>query len=318
MATRRGTVSRRQAGALVLMGGPDAERAISLESGTAVAGALRADGRYRVAEKVIDTVDADDVLRLCAERDTDVIVPILHGAWGEGGPLQSVLETAGIPYVGSPPDAAALAMDKLRSKVLLGAGGVRTPPAVALEAGDACSIAPPLVLKPIDEGSSVDLRICHTEAEVQAERHALHPKRGRLLAEAYVDGRELTVGLLDGAVLPIIEIVPAVDFYDYAAKYERADTRYVLDPVLPDDVVDDCLAMALTAFRAIGCRDLARVDLMLDERGPWFLEINTMPGFTAHSLVPMAARAVGLPMPDLCAKLVEIALGRHPATAAPA
>src|SRR5262249_6902265 len=137
-------------------------------------------------------------------------------------------------------------------------------------------------------------------------------KRGRLMAEQYIQGREITVGILCGQALPIIEIIPseAVEFYDYEAKYTREDTRYAINPKLPAGVPERSTQMALTAFNRLGCRDVGRVDIMVDERGPWFLEINTMPGFTTHSLVPMAARSIGLEMPALCAKLVESALTR--------
>jgi D-alanine-D-alanine ligase len=302
---------------LVLMGGPDAERPVSIDSGTAVANALRAGDRLAVASATIDVVDPPALLELAARHDADVVFPVLHGTWGEGGPLQDVLETTGLPYVGSGPRASAWAMDKLATKETMRAAGVPTPEAVALEPGDACRLAPPLVLKPIDEGSSVDLRICRTTDEIEAARRVLHPRRGCLLAERYIEGRELTVGLLDDDVLPLIEIVPGVEFYDYAAKYERDDTRYVLSPALPAGVEEQCIAAATAAFRRLGCRDLARVDFMLDDAGAWFLEINTMPGFTDHSLVPMAARARGIEMPELCTRLAETALTRARPPAVP-
>jgi D-alanine-D-alanine ligase len=307
------------------MGGPDAERPVSICSGTEVAAALRATDRFTVIDRTIDQPTGDELSALAAETRADVIFPVLHGRWGEGGPLQKLLEEIGLPYVGSRPRAASLAMDKLITKSLL-ADRVPTPPARQLRAGDPCDLEPPLVIKPVDDGSSVDLRIGHTAAQVDAARRELHPRRGRLMAEAYIRGREITAGILLGEPLPLIEIIPApaVEFYDYEAKYTRDDTRYVLDPELPPGIADRCRQIALRAFRELGCRDVARVDLMIDDRGPWFLEINTMPGFTTHSLVPMAARRVGLDMPALCAKLVDAALargrtdapGRTPATPA--
>ncbi len=302
---------------LVLMGGPDAEREVSLASGAAVAAALAASGEFRVRDATIDRLASDDLPALAPPGAVDVIFPVLHGTWGEGGGLQTLLETHGIPFVGSGAEAAALAMDKVRTKERAAALGVPTPDARVIEAGDACELAPPLVLKPVDDGSSVDLRICRTVCEVQAARDVLHPRRGRLLAERYVAGRELTVAIRAGAALPIIEIVPAVEFYDYAAKYERDDTRYVIDPDLPPGVAGRCRADALLINETLGCRDLARVDFMLDDAGPWFLELNTMPGFTDHSLLPMAARATGVAMPALCAGLARAALARgaHPMSA---
>jgi D-alanine-D-alanine ligase len=293
---------------LVLMGGPDAEREVSLLSGRAVAQALRESGRFEVIDRVIDQPTAGELTALGG----DVVFPALHGQWGEGGPLQELLEKAGLPYVGSPPEAAALAMDKLATKHVASAAGVQTPCAQRLEPDDACDLVPPLVIKPIDDGSSVDLFICRSADEVASARARLHPARGALMAEPYVAGREITVAIADSDLLPLIEIIPsaAVEFYDYEAKYLRDDTRYIVDPQLPGDVGEQCRRAAVLAFDRIGCRDLARIDFIVDDRAPWFLEINTMPGFTTHSLVPMAAASVGMGMPDLCAKLVDVALSR--------
>jgi D-alanine-D-alanine ligase len=296
---------------LVLRGGPDAERAVSLMSGAAVAGALRASERFRVVDEIIDRPTADDLLTIAQRHEVDVVFPVLHGHWGEGGPLQKLLERIGLPYVGAAPRAAAIAMDKHETKLLLARDDVPTPPWRELNAEDDCALEPPLVLKPVDDGSSVDLRICRTPDEVRSARAELHPKRGRLLAERYIKGRELTVGIICGDTLPLIEIVPAGEFYDYGAKYERDDTRYVVNPEVPTSIVNRCRDIALLSFERIGCRDIARVDVIWDGDQPWFLEINTMPGFTSHSLVPMAARATGVEMPSLCASLVDAALGRR-------
>ncbi len=293
---------------LVLMGGPDAEREVSLMSGKETAQALRDCGRFEVIEQIIDDPSVSEL----GELGGDVVFPVLHGPWGEGGHLQERLELLGKPYVGSPPEAARLAMDKLTTKSMLSAEGVATPPARSLGPDDVCDLTPPLVLKPIDDGSSIDLFICRSEQEVNEARVTLHPKRSRIMAEKYIAGRELTVGIVENQPLPLIEIVPAVEFYDYDAKYFRDDTRYKLDPDVPGDVADRCVEISMHAFGLLGCRDLARVDFMLDDEGVWFLEINTMPGFTTHSLVPMAAAHAGLDMPDLCAKLVNAALARSP------
>jgi D-alanine-D-alanine ligase len=293
---------------LVLMGGLDAEREVSLLSGQGVAQALRESGRFDVIERVVDEPTVQDLAALGG----DVVFPVLHGPWGEGGALQRMLETVGLPYVGSRPSAAALAMHKLATKHIVSAAGVRTPSAQWLEAGDACELDPPLVLKPIDDGSSVDLHICRSATEVASIRARLHPDRGAIMAEAFVAGREITAGIVGSRLLPLVEIIPsaAVEFYDYAAKYLRDDTRYVVDPLLPGHLDEQCRHAAMLAFDRVGCRDLARVDFIVGAEGPWFLEVNTMPGFTTHSLVPMAAAAVGLDMPALCETLVEAALDR--------
>lgn len=291
---------------LVLYGGPDAERAVSIESGRGVAAALVELDRYDVLPLEIETVTAMELLA----HDPDVIFPVLHGRWGEGGPLQEILESSGVPYVGSGPKCSALAMDKLVTKTMAAAAGVPTPRAQAIGLGDAVDIQPPLVIKPIDEGSSVDLRICRSTAEVEAALSEILPRRRRLMLERYITGREITAGVVLGGVLPLIEISAASGVYDYEAKYHRDDTRYVLDPPLPKGVAEAIRAHAITMFDLLGCRDLARVDFMVDDAGAWLLEVNTLPGFTSHSLVPMAARHAGVSMPELCGRLVESARSR--------
>ena len=186
--------------------------------------------------------------------------------------------------------AASLAMDKLATKRLLRDAGMPTPQAVRLEATDVCPLDPPLVLKPIDDGSSVDVAICLDDDAVDEARARLHARRCTVMAERYIAGREITVGIVGNEALPLLEITPGgpaapndtVAFYDYAAKYLRQDTRYAVEPDLPANVAEMCARYAMFAFRKLRCRDVARVDFMLDRRGPWFLEINTMPGFTTH------------------------------------
>lgn len=292
----------------VLMGGPDAEREISLLSGREVAEALRRTGAYVVVELVIDRPTPQELAALGA----DVVFPVLHGKYGEGGPLQEAIEAAGLTYVGSEPRAAALAMDKMSTKCIMRAAGLPVVPDRLLGPDDRCDLDPPVVLKPVDDGSSVDMAICRTAGELDAARREIHGRRGSIMAEVYIVGREITVGIVNGEALPLIEIIPAagVEFYDYQAKYFRDDTRYVVDPEMPRGVIEACRRIAMTAFRTIRCRDLARADFIVNDDGPWFLEINTMPGFTTHSLVPMAARRRGLEMPQLCARLVESALAR--------
>jgi len=291
----------------VLMGGPDAERAVSIDSGRAVAEALRANDAFNVTEHIID--DPNVPLPV---RDVDVFFPALHGPWGEGGPLQRLLDITGIPYVGSGPDASELAMDKWRTKQALEhLPNFRTPSAATFDARENCPIEPPVVLKPFNDGSSVDVFICHDRDALRAAQQQLST-RATILAERYVNGRELTIGILNGQPLPIIEIVPQVAFYDYDAKYHSDATRYVTNPELNTNHAQQCIDMAMAAFNSLGCRDLARVDFMCDDTGPWFLELNTMPGFTSHSLLPKAAAAAGIGFPDLCTRLVNAALSRAP------
>lgn len=290
----------------VLMGGPDAEREVSLDSGRAVAQALRRSNNYHVTERVVDDSHAP-----LPVRNVDVFFPALHGPWGEGGPLQEMLEIAGIPYVGCTPEVAALCMDKWKTKqALKSVSGFQTPEAAVFVAGQECPIPPPVVLKPIDDGSSVDVHICRTDDELKIAQSKLNCRRS-ILAERYIQGRELTVGILCGEALPTIEIVPNVSFYDYDAKYKSDATKYIVHPQISSAHAQWCRDMALNAFRSLGCRDLARMDFMCDAAGPWFLEVNTMPGFTSHSLLPKAAAAAGIDFSQLCTRLIEAAIARR-------
>ena len=290
---------------LVLMGGPDEEHDVSINSGRAVAEALRAGGHH-VQEEVIERIHASQL----AACEADVVFPVLHGAWGEGGPLQRELDAAGCRYVGSGAVAATTAMDKDATKTLAVQLGVPTPSWELLHDGDACTTPCPVVVKAPREGSSIDLFICREEQERNGRIKELLTRHRSIMVEQYITGRELTVGVVHDQAMPIIEIIPATDSYDYEAKYLRDDTTYVLDPDLPDDAREACIDAALRLGAAIGCRDLWRADFMLDDRGPWLLELNTMPGFTSHSLLPKAAAHAGRPMEQLCHDLVEHALQR--------
>ena len=307
------TPNTRRPRVLVLMGGPDAEREVSLMSGAQVAQALSASGAFEVMPLTILRTSADELL----SHRPDAIYPILHGPWGEGGPLQEILESIerehGIGFTGPRSRPAALAMDKIATKSAAISVGVRTPRARQVVRGETLDLCAPLVLKPSNDGSSVDLRICRTDDEVARARSELEVRREYLMAEEYIRGREMTVGIVGGEVLPIIEIVPnasAVEFYDYEAKYTRDDTAYVLDPSLPPVVAEEMRTATRRVFDALGLRDVARADFMVDDRGAWFLEINTAPGMTTHSLIPMASRHRGVDMPELCSTLVRAAITR--------
>ncbi len=291
----------------VLMGGPDQEHEVSLASGAAVAAALERADRFIVESRVIDRIGASEL----AAIEADVFFPVLHGPWGEGGGIQRELEQTGIPFVGSCAEVAATAMDKIRTKDVAMDLGIPTPPWQPLDRDTVRTISPPLVLKPPAEGSSIDLRIFHDDDGLEQWRTSMHDRYERLLAESCIEGRELTVGVVGDRALPLVEIIPADGVYDYEAKYNRDDTRYVVDPDLPDMLAEACRHHALAIGRMLGCRDLYRVDFIADERHPWMLEVNTMPGFTDHSLLPMAAAAHGLPMERLCTELVLMADARR-------
>lgn len=303
---------------LVLGGGPDAEREVSLASSQAVAGALAKGGRYRVEYQVIGRLTADELEKLPG----DVVFPVLHGAFGEGGPLQDLLDAGGRPYIGCGPSAARRAMDKMGTKLAGALERVPTADACVLDVTDAvCPLPLPVVVKPNNEGSSVGLHVCKTVQAWDAAHAAVrddvkaHPGRAYVV-ERMIAGRELTVGVVGHPgrleALPIVEIAPAAGVYDYAAKYQRSDTRYTVGPELPAGVAERMSAWAVAVGHRLGVRHLSRVDFMLPEGGePMLLEVNTMPGFTATSLLPKAAAATGLDLPALCAHLVDLAL-EHP------
>jgi D-alanine-D-alanine ligase len=296
---------------LVLGGGPDSEREVSLESSRGVADALQRAGHV-VRREVIDTLTPSALRAL----QGDVVFPVLHGPWGEGGPLQDLLEASGRPFVGCGARAARIAMDKIATKLAAASAGVATLPGGVLNTRDhEPSVGLPCVVKPIHEGSSVGVHICTTRERWEQARAAViadrgvHPDRAYMIEQAALGGRELAIGVLDGVALPIIEIKPAVEFYDYQAKYQRDDTKYVVHPVLPGGLSQDLPARALAVAKAIGVRHLSRVDFMIDQAGAaWLLEVNTLPGFTSHSLFPMAAQHVGLDFPALTSRLVQLAL----------
>lgn len=303
---------------LLLAGGPDAEREVSLNSASEVAQALDASG-LDVHHEIIDTPTAAELAAMPGE----VVFPVLHGLWGEGGPMQDLLEQDGRPFVGCDASAARLAMDKLATKLVAGSIGVRTPAACLFEPSEpACLIGLPAVLKPTREGSSFGLHICRSEAE-WSEAHAAvvddlasSPGR-RYLAERMVPergtGRELTVAMVDLGegldAVGIVEIAPASGIYDLEAKYSRDDTVYTVDPELPEQTKAELVDASRALASAIGVRHLCRVDYRLDTDGtPWMLEVNTMPGFTGASLLPKACAERGIAMPELCALLIDAAV----------
>jgi D-alanine-D-alanine ligase len=292
----------------VLLGGRSAEREVSLKSGAMVLAALRKKG---VDAHPFDPKERD-VQELVKERFASVFIA-LHGRFGEDGTMQGVLEWLGIPYTGSGVLASALAMDKVRTKRLWAAEGLPTAPYEVLgKDSDLKAVAKrlgvPLFVKPASEGSSVGMTKVKKAHDLE-EAYALAVNYDPVvIAEKFVDGAELTVGIVGEQVLPIIRIETPREFYDYEAKYLANDTRYLIPCGLSDKKEKELQALSLKAFRALGCRGWGRVDLMLDRRGrPFLLEVNTSPGMTDHSLVPMGARAVGISYEDLCVKVLELA-----------
>ena len=292
----------------VLYGGKSAEREVSLKSGGMVLAALRKKG---VDAHPFDPKDRD-LQDLVRERFARVFIA-LHGRFGEDGTVQGVLEWLGIPYTGSGVLASALAMDKVRTKRMWKSEGLPTAPyEVVSKDSDLKAVAKrlgvPMFVKPASEGSSVGMTKVKKAADLE-EAYALAVNYDPVvIAERYIDGPELTVAILGSRVLPIIRIETPREFYDYEAKYLADDTRYLIPCGVSKAKEQQLQELSLRAFQALGCRGWGRVDLMLDKRGrPYLLEVNTSPGMTDHSLVPMAARAVGLAYEELCVKILELA-----------
>ena len=290
----------------VMMGGKSAEREISLKSGTAVLAALRSSGIdahcFDPRDKPLEALHAEGYQR---------VFIALHGRGGEDGTLQGALDLLSIPYTGSGVLASALAMDKWRSKLVWQATGLPVPDCALLDdASDFAAVETrfgfPLFVKPANEGSSIGISKVKRAGELRAAYELAARFDSCVIAEQYLGGGEFTVGIIAGQALPVIRIVPATEFYDYDAKYLRNDTEYRIPSGLGDQREGEMRDLALRAFAVLGGRGWGRMDLMLDSAGRMFcLEANTSPGMTDHSLVPMAAKAAGIPFPQLVVKLLE-------------
>jgi D-alanine-D-alanine ligase len=294
----------------VLYGGRSAEREVSLMSGAGVHAALCSLG---VNAHLFDTGQSS--LAALAAQQFDRVFIALHGRYGEDGTLQGALEILGIPYTGSGPMASSLAMDKVMTKRVWLEAGLPTPGYRALtEASEVAAAAKalglPLMMKAPHEGSTLGIVKASVVSELAQAYQAAAQYDDVVLAEQFVAGRELTVAILgrgqDARALPVIEIVAPEGNYDYQHKYFSDDTQYLcpasLEPALATEIAD----ISVKAYRALGCEGWGRADLMLDKNNrPWLLEMNTSPGMTGHSLVPMAAKALGMSYPELCMHILQ-------------
>jgi len=292
----------------VLLGGRSAEREVSLRSGAAVARALRALGHG------VDEVDpAGESWGLPAK--TEVVFLALHGEYGEDGQVQSRLETLGVPYTGTDAAGSALAFDKARCKERFQQNQVASPRGVLIDSPTSTppdSIAAPWILKPAAQGSSVGLNRVEDETEWGTALADSLQYGGAVLCEECIQGRELTVGILDGDTLPVVEVRPKAGGYNYENKYTPGATDYFCPADLPDEVTAQVQALGLRAFESVGARDFGRVDVMLDaESKPYILEVNTLPGMTETSLLPKAAAVAGMDFNALCQRMLELALRRN-------
>lgn len=294
----------------VLLGGLSAEREVSLESGGGVVAALQELGYDCVR---VDWAPGTSLPVLLSELGVQVVWNALHGTYGEDGAVQGLCACMAIPCTGSGILASALAMDKVASKRVFESAGVRTPPWQVLGRDQDADAALahrdlPLVVKPGNEGSSVGVTIVRERARLGEAVALARSCHGPTLIERYIPGAEIAVGVLADAVLGSIEIRPRVEFYDYAAKYQRDDTEYLIPPRIPAGALAACEDMALRAYQALGCSGYGRVDVRVDETGtPYVLEVNTLPGMTSHSLLPKLAAHVGIGYPALCERILSLA-----------
>jgi len=293
----------------VLMGGWSNERDISLKSGAAVLAAMQ---RLHIDAIPID-VDKNILSRL-QQAKVDRVFNILHGRVGEDGVIQGALELMGLPYTGSGVLASALGMDKQRTKEVWLANGLPTPGYLMLESEAsfalvATDIGFPCVVKPVNEGSSIGITKVESEKELKKAYISAKNLDKQVMVEQWVLGKEYTVSVLGKTALPLIRLETPRQFYDYAAKYSDDSTQYFCPCGLDNETERHFQTLALQAFEAIGARDWGRVDIMVDENvQPWLIELNTLPGMTNHSLVPMAAKAAGMSFDELVLAILDLSM----------
>jgi len=293
----------------VILGGNSAERAVSLKSGQAIY-----DGLIRSNVDAIKIDSAQDLIGQLNEHKVDRAFIALHGVGGEDGTIQGLLEFYGIPYTGSGVKASAICMDKWRSKLIWQGLGLPTPrfervDSVAALTRFAHEVGLPIMVKPALEGSSIGISKVTNEEDLADAFTQASQTGSEVLAEQFVEGKEFTVSILAEKALPAIQLKTTNAFYDYNAKYVQNDTQYLVPCGLDDAHEAEVKALALDAYQALACSGWGRVDLMQDQHGKfWLIEVNTVPGMTDHSLVPMAAKAAGMSFDELVINILEATL----------
>jgi D-alanine-D-alanine ligase len=297
----------------VVMGGLSAEREVSLNTGAGVVAALKERGWDVVA---IDWHLVTSIAQQLESSGAQVVWNALHGTWGEDGAVQGLCACLRIPCTGSGILASALAMDKVMSKRIFESNSVPTPRWQLLphdapvddESAVVRAFGLPCVIKPANEGSSVGVSVIEREDEIATALVEARKFHGPVIIEDYIAGTEVFVGILNGRVLGSVEVRPATRFYDYEAKYKRTDTKYLVPPELPQSVIDRSQELALAAYNALGCSGHARPDLRITHAGePYVLEVNTLPGMTATSLLPKIAKSIGMDYATLCEEILASA-----------
>ncbi len=294
----------------VLAGGIGPERQISLQSGNCVADALKQAG-LNVTTSDITPED----LSILDDSSIDVFFPALHGPFGEDGQLQQIFEDKNLVYTGSGPATSRLAMNKLLSKEIFASCSILTPQAVEFKPGSKNLLENfsranhKFVIKPVNQGSSVGISIVDTPQAAFEAGQKCFQSFGDCMIEQFIPGKEITVSILKDLPLPIVEIRSKSGFYDYNAKYIDKETEYLFDTITDGGLIEKINADAVACFNALGCRGFARADFILTDDGDlYILEINTIPGFTTHSLLPKAAQKIGISMSDLCTRIIKAAL----------
>ena len=303
----------------VIYGGSSAERDISLMSGKQILKHLLQAGVNAIGIDLEgpESQVAGQTIVQQLQQPMDAAFIILHGPGGEDGRIQAILETLDVPYVGSGIMASSIAMHKLMTKIIWQASGIQTPPWETLnDSSDFEKIAQwlglPLVVKPVHEGSSLGVHIVNSVAAMQSAYEEAKQFDRQVMAEAYIQGDEYTVGIIEGQALPAIKLATSNQFYDKEAKYFSNDTQYEFNNDLSSHAQRQLESTCERAFLALECLDWGRVDVMRDEQGVnWLLEINTLPGMTDHSLVPMAAKEIGLSYAQLVILLLNLCMNRH-------
>ncbi len=335
----------------VLYGGISPERNVSIAGGLAVIKALQelghdvvpidpafgVNGKQSVEEIIspANSISLEELAKYDKKKiieciiseifnDIDVAFIVLHGKYGEDGKIQALLELRGIPYTGSNIKASAIGIDKLASKMLFLAAGITTPQWMTVRPKDygnyeyfeeiRSELGNELVIKPNDQGSTIGITIVDS-GNLDDINHGVE-KASRfseiVIVEQFIEGREITVGIVGGEALPLIEIVPEDGFYDYAHKYTKGKTKYICPADVSEDIAEFMQNQALSAYNILDCSGFARADFRLDDEGqPFLLEINTIPGFTSTSLVPMAAKEVGIEFPELCEKIIQLVFNKN-------
>ncbi|TAL69724.1 MAG: D-alanine--D-alanine ligase [Bacteroidetes bacterium] len=335
----------------VLYGGISPERNVSITGGLAVIKALQelghevvpidpaygANGKQSIEEIISpsNSISLEELAKFESRKiiecvnsslfdGIDVAFIVLHGKYGEDGKIQALLELRGIPYTGSNIKASAIGIDKLASKMLFLAAGISTPQWLTVREKDfgnyeyfeeiRSELGDNLVIKPNDQGSTIGITIVEDGNldEINKGVDLASKFSDIVIVEQFIEGREITVGIVGGEALPLIEIEPEEGFYDYEHKYTKGKTEYICPAEVTEDIAEFMQNQALSAYNIIGCSGFARADFRLDDEGqPFLLEINTIPGFTATSLVPMAAKEIGIEFPELCDRIIQLVFNKN-------